>query len=102
MGKSSKNPILLASRSPRRSRILKFVGIPFEMKRPIEVEEKRLLGERPERMVRRLAVEKALSVAIRFPKRSVLGADTIVVNGNQIFGKPKNKAEAVNMLRKLG
>ncbi len=93
--------ILLASRSPRRRRILSFVGIPFKVVKPLNVVEKRKSGERPRHLVCRLAFEKALEVSKRFPKAWVLGADTMVVCGKDIFGKPRNRREAGKMLRHL-
>ncbi len=52
-------------------------------------------------MVRRLAFEKALEVSRRHPAAWVLGADTMVICGKDIFGKPRNRKEAGKMLRSL-
>ena len=52
-------------------------------------------------MVRRLAIEKALSLSKARPSRLVLGADTVVVCGRSLFGKPRSRAEAAVFLRKL-
>jgi septum formation protein len=93
--------ILLASQSLRRRRILNFAGIPFKIEKPLNVVEKRKNGEEIPRMVRRLALEKAMEVSKRFPTAWVLGADTMVVCGKDIFGKPRNRSEAGRMLRRL-
>jgi septum formation protein len=91
--------IILASASPRRARILRSLGIRFEV-RPADVDESVLPGESPTATVRRLARAKAL-----VPKRRrddcVLAADTLVVLGRRILGKPKDRAEARSMLRDL-
>ena len=93
--------LLLASRSPRRAKILRFAGIPFRVQKAERVREIRLKGESPASLVRRLALEKALFVSRRNPKAWVLGADTVVSLGDRIFEKPKNPREAGLMLRAL-
>jgi septum formation protein len=94
-------PLLLASQSPRRRKILDFAGIPFEVKKPVHVVEKRKKGEDPGHLVSRLALEKASEVSRRFPSAWVLGADTMVVCGGDLFGKPKNQKEAREIFRRL-
>jgi septum formation protein len=91
--------LVLASRSPRRSEILKQAGISFEV-RPAAVDETPLTGETPRRHVERLAREKAFAVEAR-PGEIVLGADTIVVVEGRILGKPADAAEAARMLESL-
>ena len=66
--------IALASASPRRRDLLTRLGVPFEVV-PADVDESLVSGETPERMVERLAREKALAI----PGRYVLAADTTVV-----------------------
>lgn len=59
-------------------------------------------GELPERYVRRAALAKALDVAARSPRGAlVVGADTVVVAGGRILGKPRGRADAARMLRRL-
>ena len=91
--------LVLASRSPRRSEILKQAGIPFVV-RAVEVDEAPLEGEDPERYVKRLAETKALAVPAAHHE-CVLGADTTVVIGGRMLGKPAGDAEARFMLREL-
>ncbi len=91
--------LVLASRSPRRQEILTCAGIPFRVS-AAEVDESVLAGESPEEHVTRLARAKAAAVPSH-PGEVVLGADTVVVLGNEILGKPENPAEAARMLRKL-
>jgi septum formation protein len=95
--------ILLASASPRRQALLRQIGVPFQLVSH-DVEEVRLENESPETFVRRLAREKALSGLARSPAdRSsvVLGADTVVVCAGRILGKPRDKADALQMLTLL-
>lgn len=93
-------PLVLASGSPRRAEILRFVGWEFE-KNVADVDETEFAGEKPEDYVRRLAKTKAETVAARYENALVLGADTIVVIDNQIVGKPKDYDDARRMLRLL-
>lgn len=103
MGKCSmiKLPkLILASASPRRAEILTAVGWEFE-KQTAGIDETELPGEKPADYVRRLAREKAEAVAEKYTDALVLGADTIVVIGNQIVGKPKDLVDARRMLKML-
>lgn len=92
-------PLVLASASPRRSELLAGLGLRFRVE-PSPVEELPVDG-RPELGVRRSALMKARSVAQREPSSWVLAADTIVILGGRIFGKPGSREEAVRMLRTL-
>ena len=74
-------------------------GIPFVV-RSEPVDETPRPDEKPEDYVRRLAEEKALAVAAG-PGETVLGADTTVVVGNRLLGKPEDAADAVRMLEAL-
>jgi septum formation protein len=95
-----KDFIYLASASPRRGELLRQIGVPFKI-RTAEIAEVRADGERPDAYVRRLAAEKAevvwARVAVAAP-RPVLAADTAVVLGGRVFGKPAGAAEAEEML----
>jgi septum formation protein len=93
-------PLVLASGSPRRAEILRAVGWPFEATPP-EVDETRRAGERPEDYVRRLAREKAEAGAAARLFGLVLGADTVVVVGEELLGKPRDEEDARRMLRTL-
>jgi len=92
--------LILASGSPRRSEILTSVGWDFE-KHVADIDETELPGESPEDYVVRLAREKADAVAVNFPGRIVLGADTTVVINDQILAKPIDLDDARRMLRIL-
>ncbi len=93
-------PLILASGSPRRAEILRAVGWPFEAC-AADVDETLRGGERAEDYVRRLAREKAGAVAASRLFGLVLGADTIVVVGDEILGKPRDDGDARRMLRAL-
>src|SRR5437016_1896076 len=88
--------LVLASRSPRRSEILRQAGIPFTV-RATEVDETPGTAEPPADYVRRLAALKAQAVPLAAGE-IVLGADTMVVAGNQMLGKPADAADARRML----
>lgn len=92
--------LILASGSPRRAEILSFVGWDFE-KQIADIDETPAADELPADYVRRLAREKAAAVAAAYPDRMVLGADTIVVIGEKIIGKPKDLDDARRMLKIL-
>lgn len=93
-------PLLLASRSPRRTQLLREVGLAHRV-RPANVDERARPGERPQAMVRRLALAKARAVAARAPNSWVIGADTLVVQGGEVIGKPSSPAAARRILRRL-
>ena len=93
--------LLLASQSPRRKEILKFIGVPFRVVKPLGVRENPRKNESPRALVLRLALAKAKSVSCRFPGHRVLGADTVVASRGKIFGKPKDRREAAKMLMAL-
>jgi septum formation protein len=92
-------PLILASRSPRRAELLTAAGIPFTV-RAADVDETPRAGENPRDYVMRLAVEKACAVPASNDE-IVLGADTAVVLGDEIMGKPADTADAFRMLRAL-
>jgi len=94
--------LLLASRSPRRAEFLRTLGVAFE---PVDVaiDERPLPAEEPAAYVRRLACGKARAASARRPARglAVLAADTTVVLGGEILGKPADAADACVMLARL-
>ena len=93
-------PFILASSSPRRQLLLRQIGFRFIV-RPSSVTERLIDGESPAHTVQRLALEKARDVAGRTKRGIVVGADTIVVLGKRILGKPKHKKDAGRMLLSL-
>lgn len=95
-------PLILASQSPRRRELLTAAGFRFEIRVPREdAEDRRRSGETPEDFVRRLAVQKADSVAETLDRGRIIGCDTIVVCRGEILEKPKNRDDARRMLRLL-
>jgi septum formation protein len=90
--------IILASASPRRAELLRAAGINFTI-RVADVDETLWPDESPQAYVARLAQTKALAVVQ--PDEIVLGADTTVVIGHEIAGKPINIDDAKRMLRML-
>lgn len=96
--------LVLASLSPRRKTLLSELGVPYTIV-PSRVDEKRIARESPRRLVRRLAILKARSVARNLKKQGkplfVIGADTVVVLKGRIFGKPSSARNAGKMLMEL-
>ncbi len=92
-----KSQIHLASTSPRRREILETLGIEFDVV-PVETDESPLQGETPGEMVLRLAIAKADAANYG---EFVLAADTIVVLGDRVLGKPRDADDGVEMLLAL-
>ncbi len=94
-------PVILASKSPRRRELLERAALSFEVQVG-EIDETPRPGEGPVALATRLARAKAAAVArTRDTKALVLGADTIVVLGEVILGKPADDEDASRMLRLL-
>ena len=91
--------LVLASKSPRRSEILRNAGIEFTV-RVADADETLPQGIKPCDAVVFLAAKKAMAVE-RAENETVLGADTIVVLDDKILGKPKDKDDAYNMIKSL-
>jgi septum formation protein len=92
--------LVLASASPRRAELLANAGFEFDIM-PVELDETIRHSESPRDYVARLAKEKADAISRRIPDRFVLGADTTVVCGGRILGKPTSDEDAAEMLRSL-
>jgi septum formation protein len=94
----------LASQSPRRRELLAQIGVPFEIVE-VDVPEVRGADEAPRAYVERVACAKARaglrSVSAGDPGAIALGADTEVVLGGRVFGKPHDAGAAMAMLRAL-
>jgi septum formation protein len=95
-----KPEIILASASPRREQLLRDMGLRFTVIRPDSVEEA-THGAAPDVLVMQNAQRKARAVAGRHREALVIGADTEVVLGGVVFGKPRDLDDAVVMLGKL-
>jgi len=98
----SDQPLILASGSPRRRQLLACLGLPFRVVVPdLDEDVPSSSGLTPEQMAEALARAKALTVAQRERDGLVLAADTLVVDGETVLGKPCDAAEATAMLRRL-
>jgi septum formation protein len=97
-----KDFVYLASASPRRSELLRQIGVRFQV-RPAAIAEEQLARETPEAYVVRLAAAKAETIwaAAAGDSRPVLAADTAVVLDGDVLGKPATEAEAATMLERL-
>jgi septum formation protein len=94
-------PIVLASKSPRRSQLLRELGLDFEIV-PSRIEEIRAPGEAPVAFAKRVALEKGREVCERLERENqrpwIVSADTIVVLGDAVFFKPADPDEAKAMM----
>lgn len=92
--------LVLASASPRRAELLKASGFTFDVLPPV-VDEAPKIAEPPAEYTLRVARDKADSASTYHPDAAILAADTIVVIGDQILGKPEGSADAIRMLQLL-
>lgn len=94
--------LVLASASPRRKELLASVGVRCEVQ-PADIDESRQLDEAVKQYVERLALTKAQAVRARQNKEQVaiLAADTVVVQGQDVFGKPSDESAAFQMWHRL-
>ena len=93
--------IILASQSPMRKELLKQMGLEFEIL-VSNADETFEEGLSLEEQSKRLAYIKAKTVFDETEgNRVVIGSDTIVLKNGEVFGKPKNKQQAIDMLNKL-
>ncbi len=96
----SLQPLILASESPRRIRLLRSLGLTVEVI-PSGIEEGDDPKQEPSTLVACRAKEKAQAVSRLHPRSWVLGADTIVVLQDTVFGKPETAEQAIAMLQQL-
>ncbi len=94
------NGLVLASASPRRSRLLRELVDEFEID-PADIDERACGDESPSALAGRLARAKAAAVAERHPGRPVLGSDTVVAVDGEALGKPDDVDAARAMLARL-
>lgn len=92
--------IILASASPRRKELLKRIVKEFKVV-VSDADETLPEGILPKEAVKQLALKKAQAVAKQNPYSVVIGADTVVVFGGEILGKPKDKEHCKSMLSAL-
>lgn len=93
-------PIYLASKSPRRRKLLKQINLNFKSF-TVDLEEKIKPGEKPSISVKRLSKEKLEIARQKVKYGIIITADTIVVLNRKVIGKPKDKKEAKRFLTKL-
>ena len=93
--------LVLASGSPRRSDLLKQIGVENFLSDAADVDETVKKPEAPKKYAARIALEKAETVKRRHPSRFVLAADTVVTCGTRILDKPVSKIQAEKCLRRL-
>ena len=91
---------ILASKSPRRERILRKIGINFEII-PSNIPEELDFNISPENLAEQLSKKKVRKISKKHQNKIIIGADTIVYHGKEIFGKPRDKDENYKMLRSL-
>lgn len=99
-GSGRAQPISLASASPRRAELMALMGWSFEVC-SADIDESPLPGETPLSLVRRLAQAKAVQMSSSTTGPLIVAADTVVVVGGQILGKPADRGEAAEMLARL-
>lgn len=96
------HPVILASGSPRRRELLASLGLAFEVIIPnVDEEGFHLEHLSPAEVVQFLARTKAQEVYKHHNQSYVIGSDTLVAIGSEIFGKPKTPADACRMLKAL-
>uniref|UniRef100_A0A832DLH2 dTTP/UTP pyrophosphatase n=1 Tax=Ignavibacterium album TaxID=591197 RepID=A0A832DLH2_9BACT len=93
-------PIYLASKSPRRRKLLKQLNLKFKSF-SVETEENVLPNEKPEKAVLRIAEEKMFAARKKIKSGIIITADTLVFLEGKVLGKPVNQNDAFRMLKKL-
>ncbi len=94
-----KPPLILASASPRRRRLLEEAGYPLDVDPPDFDEPDPKPGAHPESHAALLAFQKALTVAARHTRGLILAADTLCAVDDEILNKPLDRADAERMIR---
>lgn len=93
-------PLILASTSQFRRELLARLRLPFEAIAP-DADETPLAGELPALTAERLAVAKAQAVAVKFPAALIIGSDQVAFCGDQQFGKPGTRQNAIAQLQAM-
>jgi MAF protein len=92
--------LVLGSTSPFRKVLLEKLNLPFYCAKP-NIDETAQVGENPQNLVERLAIEKAKVVADQFPDALIIGSDQVAVCEDDILGKPHNFKNGVEQLTKF-
>jgi septum formation protein len=92
-------PLILASSSPYRRELLQKLTLSFECHSP-NIDESAIGGESPEQLVERLALEKALAVAVEHPKALIIASDQVAVLEDEIMTKPHTHDNAIKQLNR--
>jgi len=100
MPKRAETALVLASSSPYRKELLQRLGLEFTSQAP-DIDESPAENEPPEQLVRRLARQKAETVAKKHPEAIVIGSDQVAVHDGQILGKAGSVENAAAQLRRL-
>ena len=93
-----KRKIVLASRSPRRKRLLQQIGLEFEVRESDYQEDMSKISD-PIELAKFLAFKKAENVAKNYKDAIVIGTDTFTILDNKFIGKPEDKADARKILK---
>jgi septum formation protein len=93
-------PLILASQSPRRSQLLKQIGLEFSVQ-PSGITEEIDMHSTFAENVRRLSLRKAEDIAGKTTNGIIIGSDTIVVIEQSVLGKPTSRDHAIDMLLSL-
>lgn len=100
MKEAARFKVILASTSPRRMELMSLICPDFDVCSP-NIDERRMRGEKPDALAKRLARLKAETVFQVNPDAVVLGYDTVVALGNDVFGKPGSIDRAMYYLKAL-
>lgn len=96
-----KQPLILASASPRRLELLRMIGVEPQAIVPADVDESLRKGEAPSVYAQRLSREKARAVAEKHPGKVVLASDTVVMIGRRVLDKAHNDDDVRHCLKRL-
>ena len=90
--------LILASQSPRRAALMKQAGLQFEVM-PSNSDEESVPHDKPAKYVKTIAKMKANAIAAKVSEGIIIAADTTVYLDGKIYNKPKDRAEAIEMLK---
>jgi len=92
--------LVLGSTSPFRKTLLEKLNLPFDCAKP-NIDETARVGESPQALVERLAIEKAQAVVKQYPNALIIGSDQVAVCDGDILGKPHTFVNGVKQLKKF-